>query len=318
MKQATFSNMTACLLLAAASAGVVHAQDAERSFSVNEGDRVVVDVERADLNISAWDRPEVSFSVQRGERHEFEFSQQDGVTSIRGEHDGPAGLFGWFSNRQSALVTMNVPYRQHLDLRTSGGDIDLDRLQGEFRARSSGGDIDAGAIDGPANARTSGGDIMIGSVAGAAEIATSGGDVEIGVAGAEIAMRTSGGDIRLTQSGGAVSAETSGGDIEIGDSRGTVAARTAGGDIEVVFAGATAAGGELRTMGGDVTVRLPAAAQVAIDASAMGGKVASEFEGVDTRRSPGRDSLELTLNGGGPELVLRTMGGSVEILRRAE
>lgn len=263
MYQSTFKTVVACLVTVALAgySWAAQGQDIERSFTVAEGDRVVVDVERADLNITAWDRSEVGISVSNTERYEFDFSQENDVVTINGEYDRPNFLFGGFSNRRSATVTMNVPYRQNLDLRTSGGDIDLDRLQGEFNARTSGGDIDADEIDGPADAHTSGGDIEIGNAAAALD------------------------------------------------------ARTAGGDIEVSFSGAAAAGGELRTMGGDVTVYLPDDAQVEIDANAMGGGVSSEFEGADTRSSSGRNSLDLTLNGGGPELVLRTMGGSVRILR---
>lgn len=321
MYQSTCKTVVACLVTAALAAysWTARAQDIERSFTVAEGDRVVVDVERADLNITAWDRAEVGVSIGNStERHEFDFSQEDGVVIINGEYDRPGFLFvfGGFSNRRSAVVTMNVPYRQHLDLRTSGGDIELDRLQGEFAAHTSGGDIEADAIDGPADVRTSGGDIMIDSITGAASVATSGGDIEIGAVSGEIEMRTSGGDINLEQAGGAVSAGTSGGDIQIGNVIGSLNARTSGGDIEAVFSGAEASGGgELRTTGGDVVVYLPADAQVEIDANAMGGGVSSEFEGAETRRSAGRGSLDLSLNGGGPELVLRTTGGSIEILR---
>ncbi len=317
MYQSTFKTVVACLVTVALAgySWAAHGQDIERSFTVAEGDRVVVDVERADLNITAWDRSEVGISISNTERYEFDFSQENGVVTIDGEYDRPNFLFGGFSNRRSATVTMNVPYRQNLDLRTSGGDIDLDRLQGEFNARTSGGDIDVDEIDGPADAHTSGGDITIGSITGSADIGTSGGDIEIGSVSGEIEVRTSGGDISLEQAGGAVSAGTSGGDIEIGNAAAALNARTAGGDIEVSFSGAAAAGGELRTMGGDVTVYLSEDVQVEIDANAMGGGVSSEFEGADTRSSSGRNSLDLTLNGGGPELVLRTMGGSVRILR---
>lgn len=317
MYQSTFKTVVACLVTVALAgySWAAQGQDIERSFIVAEGDRVVVDVERADLNITAWDRSEVGISISNTERYEFDFSQENGVVTVDGEYDRPNFLFGGFSNRRSATVTMNVPYRQNLDLRTSGGDIDLDRLQGEFNARTSGGDIDADEIVGPADAHTSGGDIVIGSITGSADVGTSGGDIEIGSVSGESEMRTSGGDISLEQAGGAVSAGTSGGDIEIGNAAAALDARTAGGDIEVSFSGAAAAGGELRTMGGDVTVYLPDDAQIEIDANAMGGGVSSEFEGADTRSSSGRNSLDLTLNGGGPELVLRTMGGSVRILR---
>ncbi len=317
MYQSTFKTVVACVVTAALAAysWAAHGQEIERSFTVAEGDRVVVDVERADLTISAWERDEVGISISSGERYDFDFDQENGVVTIKGEYDRPNFLFGGFSSRRSATVTMNVPYRQHLDLRTSGGDIELDRIEGEFMARTSGGDIAAGEIDGSANARTSGGDIVIGSISGSAEIATSGGDIELGSVMGEVESRTSGGDISLGQAGGNVTAGTSGGDIAIGSAAGSTNARTSGGDIALTISGAVAAGGELRTSGGDLTVHLPEDAQIEIDANAMGGGVTSEFDGGDARGSAGRSSLELSLNGGGGELVLRTTGGSVRVLR---
>ncbi|MYA35511.1 MAG: DUF4097 domain-containing protein [Gammaproteobacteria bacterium] len=281
MYQSTFKTVVACLVTVALAgySWAANGQDIERSFTVAEGDRVVVDVERADLNITAWDRSEVGISVSNTERYEFDFSQENGVVTINGEYDRPGFVFGGFSNRRSATVTMNVPYRQNLDLRTSGGDIDLDRLQGEFHARTSGGNIEAGAIDGSSN------------------------------------LRTSGGTIRLENSSGPVVAETSGGSINIESAGGAVFARTSGGSVEVGFAGQPDGDSELRTSGGSVTAYLNDDVQANIDASTSGGRVTSDIPGVAPENSAGRSNLEQALNGGGPELVMRTSGGSVRILR---
>ena len=93
-----FRTFAACLTMVALAAYAKGAfgQDVERSFSADEGDLVVVDVERAELNIVAWDRSEVSVSIQHAERYEFDFSQDDGVVTIHGEYDRPNILFGFF------------------------------------------------------------------------------------------------------------------------------------------------------------------------------------------------------------------------------
>ena len=72
------------MLAVATLAGTACAEDVQRSFSVEPGDRVVVDVERAEIEVTSWDRSEVDFSVEQEDELEFEFSQQDGVVTIRG------------------------------------------------------------------------------------------------------------------------------------------------------------------------------------------------------------------------------------------
>ncbi len=56
MYQSTSKTILACIVTVALGAysWTAHGQDIERSFTVAEGDRVVVDVERANLNITAW------------------------------------------------------------------------------------------------------------------------------------------------------------------------------------------------------------------------------------------------------------------------
>lgn len=318
MYQSTFKTVVACLVTVALAgySWAAHGQDIERSFTVAEGDRVVVDVERADLNVTAWDRSEVGISISNTERYEFDFGQENGVVTVNGEYDRPVGfLFGGFSNRRSATVTMNVPYRQNLDLRTSGGDIELDRLQGEFNARTSGGDIEAGAIDGPSNMRTSGGTIRLENSSGPVIAETSGGSIRLNQAGGEVSAKTSGGRIRIGETAAAVEARTSGGSINIESAGGAVFARTSGGSVEVGFAGQLEGDSELRTSGGSVTAYLNDDVQANIDASTSGGRVTSDIPGVAPENSTGRSNLEQALNGGGPELVMRTSGGSVRILR---
>jgi len=317
MYQSTFKTVVACLVTVALAgySWAAQGQDIERSFTVAEGDRVVVDVERADLNITAWDRSEVGISISNTERYEFDFSQESGVVTVKGEYDRPNFLFGGFSNRRSATVIMNVPYRQNLDLRTSGGDIDLDRLQGEFNARTSGGDIEAGVIDGSSNMRTSGGTIRLENSSGPAIAETSGGSIRLNQVGGEVSAKTSGGRIRIGETAAAVEARTSGGSINIESAGGAVFARTSGGSVEVGFAGQPDGDSELRTSGGSVTAYLNDDVQANINASTSGGRVTSDIPGVAPENSTGRSNLEQALNGGGPELVMRTSGGSVRILR---
>ena len=318
MHQSAFRTITACLVTLALTVYVwpAHGQDVERSFAVAEGDRVIVDVERARIQVTAWDRPEVAFSAFEADRLDFEFSQDDGELRIEGRDDSVGGLFRWFGGESRAEITLSVPYQQHLNLRTSGGNIEIDRLQGEFTARTSGGNIEAGAIDGPVDANTSGGRVIVDQASGAVNAQSSGGSIRLGSIAGAVEARTSGGNIRIAESGANTAARTSGGSIEIENAGGAVQARTSGGSVEVGFAGQPEADSELRTSGGSVTVSLPDGFQAELSGSTSGGSVRSEFPDAAPEQSYGRGSIEQSLNGGGPELVLRTSGGNIRIRRR--
>ena len=331
---------TVLVLAAASPGGSVFGQNMERSFTVAEGDWLVLDVERAHISVTSWDRTEVAFSAERAEHLIFELSQEDGVTTIHGrdecsEEDGaitisgrddaviiingrivnPNSPSGRCLRAPLAEIAINVPYRQYLNLRTSGGDIRIDRLQGVFTARTSGGDIEADDIDGSADVRTSGGGIRLQHASGSVAARTSGGSIHLNSVVGVIESRTSGGSIRIGEAGAAVEARTSGGSIEVASAGGAVHARTSGGSVEVSLANQPQMDSELRTSGGNVTVYVRDDLQLDLSANTSGGRISSDFPELAPENSAGHANLEKALNGGGPELVLQTSGGSIWIRR---
>lgn len=318
MNQALVRNCTAgfAALALAASAGAVFGQDMERSFSVEAGDTLRVDVERARISVETWDRPEIAFSAVEADRLEFEFEQEDGVVTIRGREPDGRPSWGWFGlmDNANAEIMLSVPYTQHLNLRTSGGDVELDRLRGEFRVRTSGGDIEAGEVDGAVDVETSGGTIRLDQASGPVAAKTSGGRIRLGSMAGVVDARTSGGSIRIAETDAGVEARTSGGSIEIENAGGAVYARTSGGSVTAGFASQPESASELRTSGGSVTVRLPGDFRADISAQTSGGRIHSDFPEASAEER-GRE-LEHALNGGGPELTLKTSGGSIRIQRR--
>ena len=67
---------------------------------------------------------------------------------------------------------------------------------------------------------------------------------------------------------------------------------------------------KVKTSGGSITAYLAEDVAVTLSAKTSGGRVSSEFvvDGKTTKRS-----IEGDINGGGPDLVLKTSGGSVRI-----
>jgi len=155
------------------------------------------------------------------------------------------------SLRFSADFHISVPLRFNVDLESQGGDVNVERLEGQLRVVTAGGNIRTGDVSGPLSletaggsiilgnlgqrveARTAGGGIYVGDVSGEAVLETSGGEIVAGYIRGPVRARTAAGDITLGGASGAVIAETAGGQIRIGDAEGAVRASTAGGAIQV-------------------------------------------------------------------------------------
>lgn len=297
----------------AVPAGPANADDpVRRAFDAGPGARLVVDTDFGAVDIQSRDRNGIEVVVERPESLELEFEQSDGVVTIRGRRDAPRWRF-WDWERQPKF-RISVPYEHDVELRTAGGHITIDRLQGDVFARTSGGDVRIGEVDGPVQAKTSGGSVRISS-AHETVAQTSGGDIRIGDAQGPVSATTSGGSIETEAVAGDVAAKTSGGSIRVRGVNGAVQAKTSGGSISAEFVAQPNAPSELRTSGGNVTVYLPDEIAVDLKARTSGGRVSTDFPVTMVGDVSAKNRLETALNGGGPAMALRTSGGSIRLRR---
>ncbi|PKH85810.1 DUF4097 family beta strand repeat-containing protein [Colwellia sp. Bg11-28] len=142
------------------------------------------------------------------------------------------------------------------------------------------------------------------------DLNTSGGSIEIEDLEGEVDAYTSGGSISLEDIQGNVDIKTSGGSLDLDNIIGKIDAHTSGGSIELKLPTKPTKDSKVKTSGGSITAYLVKNVAVNLSAKTSGGRVSSEFtvDGKITKRS-----IEGTINGGGPELVLKTSGGSVRI-----
>ena len=276
---------------AVAVANPADAEIERRTFEAAPSDRVVVDVDFGTINIEAVDAAAVQVVVERAEKLELDFQDDGDTVTVRGRKTG--GWWPWNTGR-GPHFHITVPYEHDLDLRTAGGGIAIDRLQGEVRARTSGGTVRIGAIDGSIDAKTSGGGIRVESANG------------------PVLARTSGGSIRVQEAVGPVEAKTSGGSVRIGRAHGAIQARTSGGSIEAGFAAQPGGASELRTSGGSITAYLADGVAVDVEARTSGGRVSTELP---VAGMLDKTSMQAAINGGGPSMMLRTSGGSIRVRR---
>ena len=121
------------------------------------------------------------------------------------------------------------------------------------------------------------------------------------------------GRIEASDVSGSHKIETTNGRIVLARCAGAVEAETTNGSIESELMTATAGRGmRLETTNGSIHARLPRTFAARVDAANTNGSIESELP-VTTSGLQSKHALHGTINGGGPELRLRTTNGSIHI-----
>ncbi len=208
-------------------------------------------------------------------------------------------IFRFGSTPVEVEFLVTVPASSSVRLKTSGGGILVGDLDGRVDAHTSGGDLEIGRVGGDVNASTSGGGIAIEEGRGRTKLSTSGGDIKAGLLAGDAMLDTSGGGIRV---------ETE---------RGSLSAHTSGGDVNVRFEGAVRSPCTLSTSGGEVTATFDRSAAFHLDAETSGGDVKADGVTITIEHGKlGSGALAGSVNGGGPDVKLRSSGGDVTVALR--
>lgn len=249
--------------------------ESTRTFDVSPGGTLELTTRNGSIDVSAWDQSQVrvvetvrmrrfssSDASKYVQEYTTEYANANGVVRVEGPRNERSGVRRDFEVR--------VPRRFNADVRTAGGGITLEGIEGTVTGKTSGGSIDAeritgrveistsggslniGEIDGPVSGATSGGSIDVRDVTGSVEVRTAGGSIELRSVGGDVEARTAGGSIEAAGIDGRLELKTAGGDIDVSDAAQDVTAQTAGGDVDAVGIGGRL---EARTMGGDVSAR---------------------------------------------------------------
>ena len=128
----------------------------------------------------------------------------------------------------------------------------------------------------------------------------------------DVTADTVNGGIRVSGVSGEIELDTTNGKIEVADCSGTVEASTTNGGISVELLAVTS-GRDMKfeTTNGTITLAVPAGLAADINASTTNGSVQSDLPLTVDRMS--RTSIRGKLNGGGPEIKLRTTNGGIDI-----
>lgn len=295
----------------------------EKSFSVKEGGVLAIDSDLGSIQVTSGSSDKVIVKVYRtadassSKRAEellkelkLDFVQTGDRVEVTARFERESHF--WHQNRLRLRFEAQVPKKFSVDLRTAGGSISVDDLEGRVDSKTSGGSLTFGKIIGPVVGKTSGGSIRLGGCKGDANVTTSGGSIHIGDVEGSVDASTSGGSIGISKAAGTVMAHTSGGGIHVEEVMGAIEASTSGGSVTAVITKQPEGPCRLMTSGGSVEVTLAKDIKVDLDAHTSGGHVYTDFP-VTVQGEVGRSNLQGPINGGGPQLYLRTSGGGITI-----
>jgi DUF4097 and DUF4098 domain-containing protein YvlB len=167
----------------------------------------------------------------------------------------------------------------------AAGGIRLEEA-GTVRLRTSVGDIDVDRVTGDADVGTSSGAVRLGAVAGNAVVKNSSGDNWIGEAAGDVRVSAGNGAIAIDRARHTVAAKSGMGSIRLGEvSRGSVVATTGMGSLEIGIGDGAAAWLDLGTGHGRVTNELEDAAPPAAGESTVDVRAQTGYGDVTVRRA---------------------------------
>lgn len=290
------------LLLLAFSCAVADAE--ERSFDQRTqapaGGHLIVNLDLGSVSIAGSSthevavRAKVSGSESDLSRLTIHMERDASGVQVRERYERTAASF-WslLSGDLSPRVqfTIEVPQDYPVEIKTSGGSLEVVSLHAGVHGTTNGGSIGVRDIAGQVNVHTMGGSISAEHVQGQAELVTMGGGITARDVRGDLEAHTMGGSISLTSVDGQVSAHTAGGSVfaeELGDH-----------DVN------------LETSGGSIELRMPVTVHASIDASTFGGSVHSSIP--VNIESSGHSFLKGSINGAGHTIRLHTNGGGISI-----
>ncbi len=286
-----------CLLVAATAA---LARSTSFEESARPGEQLVVDLETGgSIRISGWNRNLVSVEA------EFTGRDSDDIDFGVERTDRGVRVFSRYATRRrshgsSTKVKIRVPDRFDLRLETTGGEIEIDGVEGEIRGE------------------TMGGRLTLRELRGTVELSTMGGNITLTDSELDGNVSTMGGNIRLENVVGDVDAETYGGNVLFENVTAAthgrcreVRIKTMGGNIRAPDAGC---GADLETLGGNI--RIERAAEY-VKAETMGGNIFVGAVGGWIRATTMGGKIDVTMIGdpgsGRRDARLISMGGDVTL-----
>jgi DUF4097 and DUF4098 domain-containing protein YvlB len=296
----TVLRLSTALLLLLAGTAAYAANDRTFDRQLPAQPRGVVDVSNVSgkVEVSGWDRAEVSVHAELGSNVErVEVSSEAGHTGIKVILPHTSG------HGSDAQVQVKIPKDSELNVSAVSADVTTQGVLGMQRLN---------AVSGGISAELGGADV---------ELKTVSGDIQLHGHGqpARLRVSTVSGDVHLEHGAGDVEVSSVNGTLIVSlDSARSLRARTTSGNLR--FTGKLVRGAELEatSVSGDLQVRASADGGFAYEVSSFSGDISDCFKASPERASqygPGT-RLEGKLGEGAGHVRLKTMSGDVQLCDR--
>ena len=220
----------------------------DEHFSVTDGGMLEVNASDADVVVTSGKALDVHVTVVLEardmararayyERQHITAAQNGNTVRVNSDPERYSNNWRDWRDHPHIVIQVVVPEVFNVDLRSSDGDLSLERLRGNVHMKTSDGDVSTGELEGNrVEIRTSDGDVNTRALSGKTiEIATSDGDLLLGDISADhLVARTSDGNISTSAVSGDAEIKTSDGDITVTAFHGpSLHVRTSDGSIRV-------------------------------------------------------------------------------------
>ncbi|MBN1633974.1 MAG: DUF4097 family beta strand repeat protein [Ignavibacteria bacterium] len=229
---------------------------------------------------------------------------------------GSISVKAWESNQVKIIIRGKDELKDILKIKegNSGGNINV-KVKIEENGISKGVNLSS-EIYVPSNfnvdIKTAGGDLLAENINGKIDFKTAGGEIKISNTKGELDIKTAGGNISVKNHSGDVDVRTAGGEVDITSANGEIKVSTMGGNIGVNYSGENE-GIKLSTMGGNIDIKIPSDTKADVKLSTMSGEIKVDFDLTNEKKS--ENSLKGQINGGGESIKCSTMGGNISILK---
>jgi DUF4097 and DUF4098 domain-containing protein YvlB len=288
-----------CGLAASSASDALDQQEFDRTVAAQPQGVVDVSNVSGDIEVSGWDRSEVSVHAELSAGVERVDVTSEGARTVV-----KVVLAAGSIHHGGAHLRLKIPKSSELDVSAVSSDVTSSGVLGVQRLSAVSGDV---------SAELAGSDLELKTVSGNVTLKGHGQP-------ARLHITTVSGDVHLEHGAGDLEASTVSGNLVTGlDSAHSVLAHTTSGDVR--FEGKLARGAmlEASTVNGDLTVRASAEGGYVYQVSSFSGDISSCFGEKAARTSqygPGTQ-LQGTRGEGAGHVRLKSMSGDVELCDRS-
>lgn len=278
----------------------------QKEFKVEKGKKLDVNLKTGGkISITGWEKNLVAVKVHFKETTPDQWDIRFDETS-KGIEIESVYKSKWKSRHTSPNFEIQVPVQFDLKLKTMGGEIEIENVEGEIKGKTMGGGLDLSHLKGEIDLKTMGGEITLRDSDLDGKLKTMGGRILFENVTGDVTGSSMGGNVIYKNvktregksTGKMVKISTMGGAINVSDAPEGADVHTMGGNIHIKSAAKFV---KAKTMGGDITIN---AIDGQVKAHTMGGEVDVTMTG-----DPQERTRDVKLSSYGGKITLTVPAG---------